>query len=426
MSRILAHLLNEPEHQLSSALQKLEDWCGYPSADVQFIAKNKLQTLDKIKQLNLDPHDTTAGELDQALAARFQVDEDRFSSLVGIKQADTGLEQTWKVIDAIADSDLHWEAWSLRQVSAKKLLRAVPPRRLMKTLRYRSIESLLRRENITEVFAAIPHTESTAYIHRLTQRISRLRPNDFVSKPIEIVVMPQLRWQSIITRPAVVQCLPLLGAIVINSWAPVARSSNLALYCLAAQAIDTVRVKCSSLKLNQVKAEFGDLVAKLFNGQTTAPLHLVSQPVAWHSLHRHWGKVESQNFPQSLGPHLQPEDMISKSPSELLALMDKQFAWWHRGIGALGELKGRTISFNIVDTAINYLAGSNGRRRSLRFGRQALWDELWKTYLGNPSVERFVLSRLDGSYLQPELLDINEAASQSISRQPGSVNWGTI
>jgi hypothetical protein len=119
MSKNLSEFLDEPEILVESAIKKLEHLSGFESTDVRLLANVNIKVRDKLKDLGLDPDDTTGPELYHALLAKVTKDEQNLNL--------TSAE----IIKEIAKVHKNYQVYALKLSVAKDLLRNHPPRKLM-------------------------------------------------------------------------------------------------------------------------------------------------------------------------------------------------------------------------------------------------------------------------------------------------------
>jgi hypothetical protein len=96
-----------------------------------------------------------------------------------------------KLVGTYVDLPSHW---ALRTKIAKQALKVSEPKRLMKYLGYRSIESMLKRENIYELFLAAQVLESNTWQKGLMKYISHLDQTGFEMRPINLVNLSRNKW----------------------------------------------------------------------------------------------------------------------------------------------------------------------------------------------------------------------------------------
>ncbi|HET7827282.1 MAG TPA: hypothetical protein VFK97_00245, partial [Candidatus Saccharimonadales bacterium] len=192
MSQALARLLEQPEEVISKMISRLEAKNGYPSHDVRATAENIQAIRKKISQLKLDPDDTTAEELYQALLNKFEADARRFDEHFGLSGQNYD-QKIQTAIELVSNNATLPQAWALKNTPAKQLLRQHQPKRVMKQLGYRSVDSLIKRENLAELYLAIEFIESPAWNKLHFKLASQLDTTCFESRPLKLRALTS-RW----------------------------------------------------------------------------------------------------------------------------------------------------------------------------------------------------------------------------------------
>lgn len=194
MSRRIAALINEPEHVVTKLVGELESRNGYPSHDARHIAQTIQSIRLKIADLNLDPDDTTAEELYHALLVKFEKDAAFFDASIGT--IDKSFEQRLSFAAKVTAAGIELPSqWALKVKIAKNILRDNPPKRVMKHLNYRSLESMLKRENIYEIMLGSHELESKVWHKNLSRSISARDQTDFELRPVRLEVLEPEKWQ---------------------------------------------------------------------------------------------------------------------------------------------------------------------------------------------------------------------------------------
>lgn len=193
MSKHLSELLSHPEKEITKAIAALEEKNGYPSHDVRLSAENIQQVRQKIADLGLDPDDTTAEELYHSLLIKFQADAKRFDVHFGVsgQPFDDKIQKAAALVSANVSLP---ERWVLRSSAAKMLLRQHPPKRLMKQLHYRSVESLLKREDLAELYLGVELIESQNWNKAHFRLASKLDSAAFERRPLKLAALTARKW----------------------------------------------------------------------------------------------------------------------------------------------------------------------------------------------------------------------------------------
>jgi len=194
MSRRIAALLGEPEKTVAKLLSQLEHKNGYPSHDARMLAENTQAIRRKITDLGMDPDDTTGEELYEALQTKLQRDSEVFDAHFGAKGLSfSGKSQkaAWLLVSLPLPKQ-----WAVKNVIAKSLLRQHPPKKLMKHLGYRSVDSLLKREQLGEIFLGSRLLESATWHKNIDKAVNKLGQTDFELRNVKPQPLPYKRWAS--------------------------------------------------------------------------------------------------------------------------------------------------------------------------------------------------------------------------------------
>jgi hypothetical protein len=249
----LARFLDRPERQTRKVIAKLESLSGYPSEDVRLLADVNQDLRDKIKSLGLDPADTTGEELYEALKVKLSGDLNHLSRAWGL-----GGDNSANIIQLLEHAGSKEEVLAIKASSVKTLMRALPPKKTMKLLGYRSLESMLKREDTRAVLATALANEGTQWVSRLGHKISRLKSSDYELRGIKF-----LDLAGTAVPGQAVGRVPLMATVYLNQVAagPAAGQVLLALQAEAALLADSFY-----LSANQFSKDFNKIAERLFSG----------------------------------------------------------------------------------------------------------------------------------------------------------------
>src|SRR6266536_1113552 len=155
MTQFLTDLLGAKEPLFSLSLKRLEQASGHHGTDARLIGDIHEKAARHIKQLGLDPTDTTGPELYRALLARVARDEKHLAEVIGGQNPDDVQTMLPIMKKAWDKADVNKDCWVLKKSAARDMLRQSPPPNVMKRLGYRSVESLLKNENLLEIYGAL-------------------------------------------------------------------------------------------------------------------------------------------------------------------------------------------------------------------------------------------------------------------------------
>lgn len=413
MTRFLSQALQAPEPFFRLGLRRLETAHGNPSADIRFTTDINRAAQAKIRELGLDPHDTTPRELYRALQERVQHDDAvlrrRLQTLAATHisaEADVVAGMV-HVVEGLPDSK---RSFALKSSRLRSVLKQVPPKKAMKQLGYRSIESFLKHEAPVLALTAAWLVEGAGWHKRILDQYSKLSANDFEDRPIQFVRPDSPKWRrfagDIVTeRRHNLVCLRELGALVFLPLpASTPAGTTTASLSLALHNLNDLRSSGTFLKLCQVRPDFGEVVKMVAQQEPTLSSQLLDRPVSWHLVQQYYARFADHVQNAIFEPHLQAEDMAWHQVGATLAHIEPQLRFWQNAehVGVLDHH--HPVSFNIVDAALNFCNQLSFERRMVHHFQHSLWHELMLCYLKPESVERTILAELQPDLVQERVL----------------------
>jgi hypothetical protein len=411
MCKVLADLLGIDDPLFSVGIHQLEQASGQPGADLRLYSEIVRKSHQKIRELGLDPSDSTAEEIYHALFALIQKHDAFLARKLGVKDA-TDTVDVLRAMQSLVDKlDAPKSAWVLKPTVAKRLLKATPPKKVMKQLGYRSVDSMLKRENIAELFVALRFTETTEWLRAFTKKYKRLKPSEFETRDIEVLHIDFDKWgQPVRTyvekshhnvthmkEMGVIALLPLPVQYM--------PGVSLAVLPLLLHYMNEIRVYSTLFKIQQVQADFGDILVQTILHDPANHLKVAGHDLHWRSVHRHFGKQGTKDYPEVFEPHVQPEDLFWRKAEEVLYRIEPALHFWHEMDFVAASKGGKIVSFNLMDMAVSYVNQLKFEQRSLVHFRASLWNEIFARYIGQPAVEYQVIKQLSADNPEPAFND---------------------
>jgi len=409
MTKFLAKALGSSEPFFSQNLRRLEATNGHPNTDIRFSTEVTRATKDKLRQLGLDPEDTTPEELYHVLQERVKADDAKINRALRTRAA-THISAEGEVVDgmihALQESPDSKRCFAMKPSALKAILKKVPPKKAMKQLGYRSLDSFLKHETAVSTMAAAWLAEDNSWRKRLVEQYKRLQPGDFEDRSITLVKPDSKHWRELAetaaaTRKHNLLCFKELGALVFLPLSPDTPSgSTLASLSLALHELNEIRACSSFLKLCQVNAKFGGIVQEVIRGEAQLESKLLDKPMPWNLIQRYYARLADHGRELAFEPHLQLDDMAWHPIEETLERIEPSLGFW-RESAHLGILDDHApVSFNIVDAALNTCNRLPYEQRISGYFQHALGSELLLRYLKHDTVERSVITTL-----QPQLAE---------------------
>jgi hypothetical protein len=409
MTRILSELLGANEPFFRQGVNKLERASGHSSADIRLTAELLRASKVKLKQLGLDPHDTTGPELYAALEERLKADDKKL--IAALQTASKEQDIVASVAHALRTIPVPRSCFALKTTVARRLLKKNLPKKAMKQLGYRSFDSMLKHEPVVSLYAAAWLLETTTWRKSLIEQYKRLQASDFESRDISIVNPTSARWQTLAEKIVAekkhnVLGFKELGAIVLLPLpAEQPPTITTATLILALQSMNEIRAATTFLKLCQVKPNFGSIVQTVVTDEPELSAELLDRPVSWQLIQRYYARFKDAFKSEVFEPHIQSEDLTWHSIELVLEHLEPSLAFW-RGTQHLSLLHDHEpVSFNIIDVALACCNQLPYKNRIVHYSQLSLWHELLLKYIGHESVEQTVLSQLQSQLVaEPALI----------------------
>lgn len=410
MAKLLSELLSAKEPLFRLSLQQLEKASGLPSADVRLASEIIQKAHRATKALGLDPNDSTGPEIYQALINKIKEHDAHLAKQMGGSAEEMPTTLIPKIKATVDKAKLDRSCWVLKKAVAKEFLRQTPPPNIMQQLGYRSVDSMLKRENLAEVYGALRFAESPEWLEEFNKNYERLRPTDFETRDIEIVVMPHKRWADVceafvhkkkhnithLKEMGVILLLPVKAKHLpgMATW-----SGSLVFHY-----INEIRLYSAFFKLKQVQPDFGNIFVDTLNADPDMGPIMAGQHIHWRVIQRYFGKLENEYHPEIFEPHVQPEDLHWRKAEAELYKIDPELKFW-QGLDYVGLMfDGRPLTFNMMDAAASYTNQTPYEEREIYHFRESLWNEIFMRYMGQKTLEQQVLKQLDNEMIAPEKL----------------------
>lgn len=416
MTRVLSELLGAKEPAFRLGLHKLEQASGGTSADIRLSNEITQAAKAKLRALGLDPNDTTGQELYGALMQRVREDDKRLMTLLGSDTADGDVQSKDNetiiayIRRLLVSIDMPKQAFVLKQSAIKKILKKHPPKKAMKLLGYRSVDSMLKHEPVGQLYAAAWTCEAAPWHKSITIAYKQLLPRDFEPREVTVLAPQSKRWEALAAKYVAdvkhnILCFKELGVIVLLPLGNNAvAGAGLAMLVLGLHDIAAIHATSTYLKLHQVRPDFGSFVADVSQGEIITQAQLAGQRLPWHLVQRYFSRNQSAYNPEIFEPHVQREDLSWRSVESTIVKLHPAFEFWH-GAGHIGFLQdGQPVSFNLTDAALNFCNHMPYEQRIVQYFRDHLWHELMLRYMHQGNLEQLLHEQLADELLDAKAL----------------------
>lgn len=418
MSKFLRELLAAEEPLFTQSIRELEFLTGKKNIDNKLTAEITERIQAAIRSLGLDPNDTTDKELYHALEQRVAQHNKNLAKSLGSSDDAPIRELVPKFVELAQKTDIPKRCWVLKKSVAKELLREMPPKKMMKHLGYRSIESMFKQENFSELYSALRFSEGGEWLNQYNELFEkRVTPSDFENREIEIIVMDHDKWVDLTEgfvkkkKHNITHTKELGTIIVVPMKQTHMRGLSLKTLPLLFHYINEIRLYSAFFKLKSTAPHFGKtitdtLIADVGTGATIAKFH-----IHWRVIQRYFGKLGEQP-PEVFQPHVQPEDLHWRRAAEVLYEISPELKFWEdTDYVARPGKDSHPVALNLFDVSFGYSNHETFETRYFYHMRESLWNEVFIRYMGEPALKKQVLEQLDNDMIQPETIVQKTTAS---------------
>lgn len=395
------------EPAFRTQLQRLERAAGLPGADIRLMMQVVNETRAKIRDLGLDPHDTTGPELYRALQSRLHDDEARVRTVLGLVENASAADVIEASKNYLSKLELHTHSFVIKQPVMRALLKKLQPKATMKRLGYRSMDSMLKHESVAQLLAAAAMVESDQWQQKRLEAYKKLKATDFEVRRANFYVPAGKQWPTLAAEYTDkhkhhMMVLPELGAVVLFPMEQDLPGLAITTLVLSVHSLNDIRSIGSYLKLQQVRPDFGQLFAECVQHEPIAATELAGEVLPWKVVQWFYGHGHSAYHPDAFEPHVQPEDLTWHEAEDVLANLHPAMEFWQGGqLLALLD-GGQPVSMNLLDVALGVCNGIDYADRIVHHMRLNLGRELLARYLHQENLQTMLLGKLDAQ-LAPEI-----------------------
>lgn len=412
MSKLLSELLGAEEPIFTMAIRDLERTSGNPSADVRLTAEIVGKVHLKTQELGLDPKDTTGKELYYALLNKVRQDNDRITTdLLKLPAGTIDIKALVPPMVKIAKtSKVPMGCWALKRSVAKRMLKKMPPKKMMAHLGYRSIDSMLKHEPFDEMYTGLRFSEGPEWLNKYNELFKTVKPKDFEDRKINIIQMNHDKWVGLTQhfvekkKHNVTHSKEMGVIVVVPMQQTEMKGLPLKTLPLLFHYINEVRLYSAFFKLKSTHPRFGAEIVDTLIADPGKASSMAGQHVHWRVIQRYFGKIADEKHPEAFQPHVQPEDLHWRKAEESLYQLDPQMEFW-RDLDYVARMeKSGPVALNLLDVAFAYSNNEHYEDRYFYHFTESLWNEIFMRYMGEEVLEQQVLEQLDNDMITPEKL----------------------
>ena len=398
MSRLLVQLLSADERQFRAFIERLERVCLNPGVDIRLSAEIITKTREKARSLGLDAVDTTAKEMYFALMGKLEQDDFLLKSRLKIddKNTKTNCEKLAKYSTKLSKKEL---TLCVTAVGVKRVLLAVPPRKTLRLLKLRSLESVLKREDPRILFALALQIEDLSWKSQVHAKIKRLQSKDIKWQSVEVLSMPEAwleKVEKMISHHGFMISCPDIGVValmpIIKKYTSGTTTISLGLIL---QAVQRLSIGTLPYRRQGFIQGYQNILPEIAHNKQPQLLAIHGLQPSWRAVHQllSLGLI-TDNSPDV---ELILGDLNWESTEMKIASLVPDFDFWVDTHFLAVKTDGIPVSLHLLDVARELLVDSKYESRLARHLEGSLWNEIQMRYLTQDAMSKSLSLQLQGT-----------------------------
>ncbi len=346
------------------------------------------------------PPSCSAHEVYDALISK--VESDDFAILKALKTSGMShAESAVAVVNLVKGLHPPTNGFFLKYDKAKELLRAEPPKKILEAMGYASVEELIEKEDLLEVFSALRFLEESEWLNTVFfKQYEKLTPDDFENRPIQLRAL-NAKWgkaaeKFVAKKYHNVSHLKEMGVIFVIPLFLGISGESLRLISLLLHYLNEVKYYSEVFQdLSSDAKTFAPKLISLLRGdvvESRLPEPTDKTKTRILVIQRYLAKDDDNDW-RLFEPHINPEALHWEKAEEEIQLINTRLPgfvdnleFW-KGLGTVGDFFKTDIgtdvlvSFNIVDTVMA-LVKNKELIKYLYHHQEALWNRIFEEYFG--------------------------------------------
>ena len=401
----LARILRVDKHIILELEQLLEKTTGKMGILGEIVTENDQMLSKKMSELGLIKG-VTAHEAYDAIISKIESDDLALLKYIGLDRRDND-SSAKRTVEFVKKIHTPGTGFFLKKEKAAELLLSEPPKKILSALNYPSVDIMLAKEDLLEVYSALRFLEDANWLNNVFfKQYEKLTPEDFEERKIELRALSP-KWGKAAERFVAkkyhnVSHLKELGVIFVIPVFLGISGETLRLVSLLLHYLNEVIFYSELFKrLAGTDGAFASKFISLLRGdviekplarqlvEAKRPRFLVIQRYLAKGDENDWRLFQPRVNPEAI--HWEKAEQELVNASEKIPDFKNGLEFW-RDLGTVGDFF-RTdvgvevlVSFNIVDTVMA-LVQRKELVKYLYHQQEALWNKIFMRYFGHKTLE---------------------------------------
>ncbi|KKU94119.1 MAG: hypothetical protein UY26_C0003G0270 [Candidatus Jorgensenbacteria bacterium GW2011_GWA1_48_13] len=410
----IARILRTDKDFIAKIESRFSAVTGKKNALEKIVEENRSRIKDRLLTLGASS-EATAREIYNALISKIEADDNIISRALG-NLVCSKKEDCNKVLDIARKVMNSQKGFFLKIDKAREFLMNEPPKKILSFLGYDSVQDMLQKEDLLEVYAALRFIEGNEWLNNVFfKQYETLTPADFEEREITLKALSP-RWDQaaqtfVAKKHHNISHLKELGLVFVIPIAlgisgELLRMLSLVLHYLHeipfySEMFRRIAETPTNFSLNFVSLLRGDV----FDGRVPE-----GEKSLWLVVQRYLAKDDENDW-RLFYPHINPEAIHwYKAERDLVEIGNKfnhfgtEVGFWHHLDWVGDYFKDEAgvpvlVSFDLVDTVMS-LVKEKEMTKYLYHHQEALWNKIFREYFSHDELEKYAKDHLLQGYFE--------------------------
>lgn len=398
----LAKVLNVNPDLISSLDREMEKRTGKKGV-LDKVYNDNCAEIEKTMKM-LDSNERSANHVRSVLRSEILTNE---KELLKYLETVEGKDEFEKAVNLSKKVARVGKGFFLKKDRAEGILRKRPPAHLLEYLGIATVDEVLAKHDVAEVFSALRFIESEEWMHETFEvAYSGFTADDFEEREIEVRVLGPA-WHEIALKFVAkkhhnVSHLKEFGVIFLNPIKENVPGKFLRDFSLFMHYYHEIDFYSKLFRRYAREADFAERLKSLLRGDV--PEIYKAEDGEWLIVQRYLSKINPQD-PRLFLPRVNPESMhwargerdITQysEPTKMFNLHLWHNLDWVGGIFDGG--KDEVVSFDLEDNAMSLVSFMEGRDEGFNYHqREAMWTKIFEEFVGGDGkMEEILIENFD-------------------------------
>jgi hypothetical protein len=410
----ISKILRTDKDNLLRIEKRLSAVTGKSKVFEKIVSENEGIISERLMKLGV-PLDAKASHIYDAIISKIEADNHFVFESLGRPSLHNHKDYE-KILDIILKVSGKKKGLFIKRERAIEFLKKEPPQKVMNFLGYKSVEEMLEKEDLLEIWSALRFVEGNEWLNNVFfKQYEKLKPSDFEEREIVVKVLSS-RWNEVAEgfvkkKWHNVSHLKELGVIFVIPISVGVSGEVLRMISLIFHYLNEVPFYSEMFrKIMEIPEIFSENFISLLRGDVIERRIPEGEKSLWLVVQRYLAK-DDENEWRLFVPHINPEALHwrkaegnIKALGELLGNRERDLNFWSGTDFVGGYFKDEIgeesfLSLNFVDVVMS-LVGKQSKIKYVYHEQEALWNKIFASYFSYDELEYFCKEYLIQGYFE--------------------------